>query len=125
MANPYMQYKTQSINTMSGGELVTTLYDEIIKNLRLGSILYSKSDYAGAETACDKARKIVSHLITTLDYQYPISENLAKLYHFFNQQIINATVKRSGIPLDDISPLVADLRATWVEAQKQVHMKNK
>lgn len=125
MANPYMQYKTQSINTMSGGELVTTLYDEIIKNLRLASILFGKSEYVGAETASEKARKIISHLITTLDYQYPISDNLSKLYHFFNQQIVNANVKRSSGPIDDIVPLIADLRATWVEAQKQAHMHNK
>ena len=43
--NPIMQYQEQAINTMSKGELLIKLYDEILKNINYASILLKQKDY--------------------------------------------------------------------------------
>ena len=37
--NPYESYKKQSIMTMTPGDMLITLYDEILKNARLAKLL--------------------------------------------------------------------------------------
>jgi len=120
--NPFMQYKQQSINTMSGGELIVTLFEEVTKNINIALIMFGegKIDVALVNTA--KAKKIFSHLIGVLDFNIEISQNLYQLYTFFNQEIIASEARLSGEPLKEILPLVQDLKNTWAEAQKLIHM---
>ncbi len=123
MSNPFMQYKQQSINTMSSGELVVTLFEEASKNLNLACKLYIDKNYDPAKICTEKAKNIFTHLITVLDFNYDISQNLYQLYNFFNQQIIVAEVRQDAKPIEEILPLINDLKNTWSEAQKLIHIK--
>lgn len=122
MANPYAQYKQQSINTMSSGELVIKLFEEAYKSLLQADMLYNEKKADLASTHTDKAKRVFSHLISCLDMSIPVSQNLYQLYNFFNQEIIKAEIKQSNLPLQEIIPLVKDLKETWVEAEKSIHM---
>lgn len=122
MSNPFMQYKQQSINTMSSGELVIKLFEEAYKNLLRASMLYKESNPTDATEYTEKTKKIFNHLMTILNFNVEISKNLYQLYMFFNQQIIASEVKQSSEPIDEILPLISDLKTTWAEAEKLVHM---
>lgn len=123
MSNPFMQYKQQSINTMSSGELIIKLFEEAYKNLLRASMLYKENKPSDATVFTEKTKKIFNHLISILNFNVEISQNLYQLYMFFNQQIITAEVKQSAGPIDEILPLISDLKTTWGEAEKLVHMK--
>ena len=123
--NPIMQYQEQAINTMSKGELLIKLYDEVLKNINYASILLKQEDYPMAEQYCDKSKKIFNYLSSVLDRQYSVSADLYKIYYFMNSEIIRAQVKRDHTVLDALIPLVEDMRATWAEAEKLCHMNNK
>ncbi|MCY1713053.1 flagellar export chaperone FliS [Caproiciproducens galactitolivorans] len=121
--DPIMQYKEQSINTMSKGEQLITLFNEALKNLHYGSMMLKDKNYETAEKCTDKCKRIFSYLSSILDWNYSISKDLYDLYYFFNQQIIKAEVKRDPSCLDELVPLVENMRDTWAEAEKLCHMK--
>lgn len=123
MQNRYQQYKDNSIATMSGGELVVVLYREAYKNLFKAGFLYDQGKNDEARIAGDKAKAIFSHLLKTLNFDYPISLQLQQYYNFFNQQIIYAQVKNNRKPIDDILGMVKELEETWAEAEKLIHVK--
>ena len=120
--DPIMQYKQQSINTMSKGEQLVTLLNEALKNLHYGSLMLKDKNYATAQKCTEKSKNIFSYLSSVLDWNYEVTNDLYQLYYFFNQQIIKAEVKRDAAVLDDLVPLVEKMRDTWEEAEKLSHM---
>ncbi len=118
MLNPFEQYKKTSVNTMTKGELLILLFDEAIKKLNQSKILMENDDLKNANISLEKTRKIFNHLIVTLDDKYQLSKDLEDMYMFFNSQIIKATSMKSTKYIDEILPMVKDLRNTWAEADK-------
>lgn len=118
MLNPFEQYKKTSVNTMTKGELLILLFDEAIKKLNQSKILMEHEDYENANVNLEKCRKIFNHLIVTLDDKYKLSQELAEMYMFFNKELIKASSMKSIKNIDNILPMVKDLRDTWAEADK-------
>ena len=50
----YQQYKQQSVNSMTPGELLLLLYDELVKRGTIASIALDKADYPTFEAAAAK-----------------------------------------------------------------------
>lgn len=123
MLNPLMQYKEQTINTMSKGELIIALFDEALKNIKYGKLLLEQGDLTASRKCTDKCKKIFNYLCVSLNRNYEISHNIFQLYTFINQEIIKAEIKRDPAVLEAVIPLVSDLRETWIQAEKLVHMK--
>ncbi len=116
--NPYEQYKKQSVMTMTQGEMLTKLYEEIIKQLN-GAILYiDEKSVSKANEALQKSQKILNYLKATLDHKYQISENLDSLYDFFIQEIVQANIKKEIKPIQEILPMIEELRDTFIEADR-------
>lgn len=122
MANPFLQYKQQAVSTMSGGEQITALYGEVVKNLNVAITLFNNGDDVVAKSCTLKCRGVFDYLISVLDFKYPVSNHLFKLYNFFKQETLYADSQKSSQPLAEILPLITDLRETWVEAQRLSHL---
>jgi len=118
MLNPYEQYKKTSVNTMTKGELLLLLFDEVIKKLNHSKILMGNNDFEQANVNLAKCRKIFNHLIVSLDDKYELSRELTEMYLFFNREIIKASSTKSTKNIDEILPMIKDLRITWAEADK-------
>lgn len=119
MTNPYERYKQQSVMTMTQGEMLTKLYDEIIKQLTGATIYMEKKDISGANAALQKAQKVLNHLKMTLNYDYPISNNLASLYDYFIRRIVAANIRKESAPIQEVLPMIEELRETFVQADRQ------
>ncbi|WP_101697641.1 flagellar export chaperone FliS [Clostridium minihomine] len=122
-SNAILQYKQQSISTMSRGEQLVLLFDEVLKNLHYGSMLLKQQDFENSDKCTTKCKNIFQYLSSVLDHKYSISKELYDLYYFCNQQIIRAEIRRDAQLLDDLVPLVKEMRETWVQAEKLIHMK--
>lgn len=118
MINAFEQYKKTSVNTMTKGELLILLFDEAIKRLNQSKILMENNDYNNANINLEKARKIFNHLIVTLDDKYEISQELTDMYMFFNSEIVKASSMKSTKYIDEILPIIKEMRDTWAEADK-------
>jgi len=111
-------YKEQAITTMTSGEMLILLYDEIIKRLKKAEILAKNSDYEKFEIEVKHAQDIVNYLNASLDMKFPISRNLKQLYDFFNYQLIRLVAGRNLSLIGEVVPLVDELREAYREADK-------
>lgn len=119
MLGNYKAYQQQSIMTMTPGEILTTLYDALIKELSLSKLALEKKSYADANTHLQKCQKILTHLQVSLDFKYEISNNLDALYEYFNYVTVQANIHKSAEGLDDIIGMITELRDVYIEAAKQ------
>jgi len=111
-------YKEQAINTMTSGEMLILLYDEIVKRLKKAELLAKNGDYENFEAEVKHTQEIVTYLNAALDRKYDISKNLAQLYDFFNYQMIRLVAGRNLALIGELIPLVEDLREAYREADK-------
>lgn len=124
-ANPYQQYKEQSLSTLTPGELLVKLYDEIIKQLRIAKLGIEKKDFGSVNNALDKTQTILGTLESSLNMDYEVSKNLRELYIFMAQQLMQANLKKDVGPIDDCLPLVRDLRESFDQADKITRMEKR
>ena len=117
-ARGYQQYKQQSINSMTPGELLMLLYDELVKRSTLASIALDKEDWPTFEAAPDRCTDIVNYLDETLDHQYPISQDLARMYDYFTYELGRIKLGRNKGELDRLRPMLADMRDAFRTAEK-------
>lgn len=122
--NLIKQYKEQEIMTMSNGELLVKLYDELIKNLKYASVLLGQKNSEAARKCITKSRDIINYLLVLLDDQYPIAANLRKIYTIWLGKIIRASASGDASYLDLITPQAQELREAWAEAEKKVRKEN-
>ncbi len=114
----YQQYKEQSINTMTRGELLMLLYDELVKRLTRAEIALKNQNYEIFEESIIRCRDILRYLDDTLDLQYPISHDLHRLYDYFSYELSRVHAGRNAKVLAQIKPQLTDLRDTFRQAQK-------
>lgn len=112
------QYKEQMINTMTQEELLLLLYDELVKRLTQAELALDKSMFPLYESSVQRGIEIVEYLNDTLDMQYPISHDLARLYEYFVYELNRAKIGRRKERLLPIKEKVTELRDTFRIAQK-------
>lgn len=117
-ARGYQQYKQQSINSMTPGELLLLLYDELVKRSTLASIALDRQDWPTFEAALDRCTDIINYLDETLDHQYPISHDLSRMYDYFTYDLGRIKLGRNKGELERLRPMLADLRDTLRAAEK-------
>ena len=115
----YEQYKAQSVNTMTRGELLLLLYDELVKRLTRAELAIGKQDYTLFEASITRCIEILEYLDDTLDPQYPISHDLHRLYDFFTYELTRVKIGRNTRILEEVKPRLTDLRDTFRAAQKE------
>ena len=117
-ARGYQQYKQQSINSMTPGELLLLLYDELVKRSTLASIAWDKQDWPTFEAALDRCTDIVNYLDETLDRQYPISRDLSRMYDYFTYELGRVKIGRNKNELERLRPMLADMLDTFRAAER-------
>ena len=114
----FQSYKEQSVNTMTQGELLLLLYDELYKRLSQAELMRDQENYPVYEASIERAVAIIDYLDYTLDRQYPISGNLAQLYEYFTYELGRAKIGRSKEVLTHVKTMVGELRDAFRQAQK-------
>ena len=118
MTNPYQIYKQQSVMTMTPGQMLIAVFDELIKQLNISLIAFEKKDIPEINRSLQKSQHIINELKGTLNFDYSISNNLNDIYNYFYRVIINANVKKDASEISDILKMITELRDTFSEADK-------
>ena len=116
--DPYQKYQQQSVMTMTQGEMLTKLYDEIIKQLSAAKQFIAQENPEEVNKALQKAQRILAHLQVTLDWKYEVSESLGALYDYFIRRIIEANLHKEEAPIEEVLPMITDLRETFIKADR-------
>ncbi len=117
-ARGLQNYKAQSLNTMTQGELLILLLDELVKRLMRGDIALEQGDIPLFETSIQRCIDIVRYLDDTLDRRYEVSRGLHRLYDFFCYDLNRIIIGRNKSELDKLRPMITDLRDTFRIAEK-------
>ena len=116
--NGYQQYKMQAVNTMTKGEMLLLLYDELIKHLTRAEMALEKEDYEVFEASVKRSGEIVQYLKDTLNTEYSISRELQRMYDFFLYEVSRLQASRNKAVIEELRPLVMELRDAFREANK-------
>ena len=116
--NGYQQYKEQSVNTMTKGEMLLLLYDELLKRLMRAELALGKEDYETFTNSVIRCRDMVCYLRDCLDPQYAISSELRRMYEFFLYEFGRLEAGRNKEIIQEVRPLVTELREAFQEADK-------
>jgi flagellar protein FliS len=118
-ANSVNAYRQTKVKTASGGKIIVMLYDEAMRQIdrALSAIDNGTKELDKIHNAIVKAQDIVTELMVSLDFDAggDISRNLFNLYVYFNNQLMDANVKKDAQPLREIRPLIGELRDAWAE----------
>lgn len=117
--NGYEQYKMQSVNTMTRSEMLLLLYDELIKRLTRAQIALDDKNYDLFDKSVKRSREIVEYLNKTLNMEYRISYELRRMYEFFLYELGRLQAGRNSAVIQELKPLVAELRDAFKEASKK------
>ena len=114
----YRDQREQTISAMASGELLLLLYDELVKRLMRAELALNKEDYDLFEADVTRSLEIVRYLDDTLDRQYPVGRDLARLYDFFSYELNRVKAGRNRTELERVKAMVMELRDTFREAEK-------
>ena len=105
--NPYATYKQQSVMTMTPGQMLIAVFDELIKQLNIAKISFESNNLTEINRSLLKAQKIIAELRTSLNFDYEISKNLNDIYNFLNRAFfrLGESVPQSCHDLKDIIKL--------------------
>ncbi|MDD3168206.1 MAG: flagellar protein FliS [Eubacteriales bacterium] len=117
-ANLYQQYKSQSLETLTKGEIVVKLFEEASKQISMGIFFSKNGNSLKAYNCIAKARKVIQTLDLSLDMKYAISIELRDMYLFLHQKLGEAIAKKDLSLMKELLSLVDDLKVTFRQAEK-------
>ncbi|MGI5891307.1 MAG: flagellar export chaperone FliS [Bacillota bacterium] len=116
-ANAYAKYKDLSVKTLTPGELIVLLYDEMALQINRAILNIKKNKLEDVHHNLIKAQNIVLYLVDILDINYPISDNLLRLYEFIYFQMVKANGEKNVVFLEDVLHITNQLKDTWRQAE--------
>ena len=119
IASGYQPYKNQAVSTMTQGEMLLLLFDELVKRITRAELALKDQDNVVFEQSVNRAVDIIKYLKQTLNREYAISVQLRALYDFFIYELSRVKASRRQAILDELKPLVEELRDAFRQAEKR------
>lgn len=118
--NAFNTYKNNSVNFASKDQLLLMLVDGASKFSKIGRQAILDKDVKKAHENIVKTQNIFYELMATLDVSKGgvWAESLMKVYEFITRRLTEANIKKSEEIMNEIIPLIEDVRDTWNQAYK-------
>ena len=118
-SNGYNAYRANSVNYASKEQLLLMLVDGAVKFAKVASQAILDKDIQKAHDNIIKTEEIFTELKITLDTTAgKWAEDLFEIYGFINQKLFEANIKKSKEVMDEIIPLIEEIRDMWYEAER-------
>jgi len=118
MLNPYQKYAQNQVNTAPPEELTLMLYKGALKFINLGLKAFDEEKMEEVHISIIRAQDIYYELMRTLDHNYQISNELARLYDFILHVLTQANIKKDKELLQQAADMSKEFVETWNEAIK-------
>lgn len=116
--SPYQKYQQTQAQTAPKSKLLIMLYDGAIRFVKAGIDGISTKNVEMANNNLCKAQAIVHELISSLNFDYAISNELVRVYEYMLNRLIEANVKKNQEPAEEVLDYLNELREAWIEASK-------
>lgn len=119
-ANAYNTYKNNSVNFASKDQLLLMLVDGAVKFSKIARQAILNKDIPKAHENLVKIQDIFYELMATLDVSQAgeWGHKLMSIYEFIVRRLGEANIKKDTKIMDEVIPLIEDIRDTWYEAEK-------
>lgn len=117
--NPYENYKQQSVKTMTQGEMVTSLMDEMLIQLNKSIYAIEEKQINKANQALQKTQKIINYLISSLNTSMEISKSLETVYVYLRDQLFSCNLRKDAEGIRLLIPIVEQLKEGFIIGSKQ------
>ncbi len=118
--NAYNAYKNNSVNFASKDQLLLMLLEGAVKFAKIGKQAIMDKDIKKAHENIVKTQDIFYELMVTLDVEKggEWAQNLMNIYDFIVRRLIDANMKKNLDIMDEVIPLIEDVKDTWEQAYK-------
>ncbi|WP_346928216.1 flagellar export chaperone FliS [Clostridium sp.] len=116
-ANAYNAYKNNSVNYASKDQLLLMLLDGAVKFAKIARQAILDKDIKKSHENLVKTQDIFTELMITIDQnagEWAVS--MYKIYDFIKERLFEANLKKDVKILDEVMPLIEEVRNTWQEA---------
>ena len=118
--NAYNVYKNNSVNYASKDQLLLMLVDGAVKFAKISRQAIIDKDIQKAHTNLMKTQEIFVELMVSLDMnQAEWTKDLMQIYAFIKDKLVEANMKKDVKIMDEILPLIEEVRDLWHEADKR------
>lgn len=114
--NAAQTYQSNQVTTATPGELTLMLYNGAIKFIKQAKAAMEEKNVVKAHEACLKVQNILYELMSTLNNEYSISKELAKMYDYMLHRMIEANMQKDITILSEVEDFFIQFRDTWKEA---------
>lgn len=120
VSNGHNAYKNNTVNFASKEQLLLMLLDGAVKFAKISKQAIIDKDIKKSHENLVKTQDIFSELMITLDVEKSgeWGANLYQVYDFIVRRLRDANIKKSIEIVDEVIPLIEDIRDTWNEAYK-------
>lgn len=118
-AQAYSAYKNNSVNYASKEQLLLMLVDGAVKFAKLGRQAILDRDIPKAHNYITRTQDIFTELMVALDTSAgDWAVGLFSVYEFIKDRLSNANLKKDAAIMDEVIPMVEEIRDVWYEAYK-------
>lgn len=119
--NPYNAYKQNSVNTASQEQLLLMLVDGAVKYTKIARLAILEKNMARAHKELVRVQDIFLELMITMDKGAgSYMEDLYDVYEFIKNELIKANIRKDVQIIDNVLPLIEDVRDMWHEADRKI-----
>ena len=96
-------------------ELLVVTYDILLEEMESALEYYSNGDIGQYRASLKMAQRFVAELMSTLDYKYPISGELLRLYEYVQRLLIKSDISGKPDRLESAENVIAGLRKAYAK----------
>jgi len=111
----YKQTTVSAAKEASPYRLVAMLFQELLGNIASAKGAIEQKDIAKKGTLISKAITIISVLESSIDFKQggEISNNLAALYNYCSEKLLEANVNNDAKLLDEVISILLPIKSGW------------
>lgn len=119
-SSAYNVYKNNNVNYASKDKLLLMLLEGAMKFTKIARQAIENKNIEESHKNLIKAQNIYYELISTLDVEQggEWAEKLVQVYYFIIEKLKEANMKKDVVIIDEIIPLMEDVKDTWTQAEK-------
>lgn len=123
--NPYTKYKENSINIASQEQLVIMLVDGAVKYTKVAKLALERGDKKRAHDELIRVQSIFAELMASLDINAgSFAIDLMNIYNFIRNKLIEANIKKDIKVIEEVMPVIEDVRDMWHEVKRNYDLQN-
>ncbi|AXB59472.1 flagellar protein [Clostridioides difficile] len=116
-----MELNLAELDKLSKEELLLMLVDGTVKYTNISKEALLNNDYLKAHNELIRVQNIFTELMTTLDQDAgQWAKDMYKVYEFIKSELAIADENKDIKIIDDILPIVKQIRDTWHEVYNQL-----